>query len=64
MPGFIDLHTHVDRGLYFPENRSAAHAVRSQTSLPADIMNWPDRGRIAEGAAADIVVLDLESPRL
>lgn len=38
---------------------SLAHAVRSQTSLPADIMNWPDRGRIAEGAAADIVVLDL-----
>jgi N-acyl-D-amino-acid deacylase len=38
---------------------SLAHAVRSQTSLPAEIMNWPDRGRIAEGAAADIVVLDL-----
>jgi N-acyl-D-aspartate/D-glutamate deacylase len=39
---------------------SLAHAVRSQTSLPAEIMNWPDRGRIAEGAAADIVVLDLK----
>lgn len=38
---------------------SLAHAVRSQTSLPAGIMNWPDRGRIAEGAAADIVILDL-----
>ena len=38
---------------------SLAHAVRSQTSLPAEIMNWPDRGRIADGAAADIVVLDL-----
>jgi N-acyl-D-amino-acid deacylase len=38
---------------------SLAHAVRSQTSLPAEIMNWPDRGRIAEGAAADIVVIDL-----
>ena len=38
---------------------SLAHAIRSQTSLPAGIMNWPDRGRIAEGAAADIVVLDL-----
>jgi len=38
---------------------SLVHAIRSQTSLPADIMNWPDRGRIAEGAAADIVVLDL-----
>jgi len=39
---------------------SLAHAVRSQTSLPAEIMNWPDRGRIAEGAAADVVVLDLK----
>jgi N-acyl-D-amino-acid deacylase len=39
---------------------SLAHAIRSQTSLPADIMNWPDRGRIAEGAAADIVILDLK----
>lgn len=39
---------------------SLAHAVRSQTSLPAEIMRWPDRGRIAEGAAADIVVLDLK----
>lgn len=39
---------------------SLAQAVRSQTSLPAEIMRWPDRGRIAEGAAADIVVLDLK----
>lgn len=39
---------------------SLAHAIRSQTSLPAEIMNWPDRGRIAEGAAADIVLLDLK----
>jgi N-acyl-D-amino-acid deacylase len=39
---------------------SLAQAVRSQTSLPAEIMNWPDRGRIAEGAAADIAVLDLK----
>jgi len=39
---------------------SLVRAVRSQTSLPAGIMNWPDRGRIAEGAAADIVVLDLK----
>jgi len=39
---------------------SLVQAVRSQTSLPAEIMRWPDRGRIAEGAAADIVVLDLK----
>ena len=37
-----------------------AQAIRSQTSLPAEIMRWPDRGRIAEGAAADLVVLDLK----
>jgi N-acyl-D-amino-acid deacylase len=34
--------------------------VRSQTSLPARIMNWPDRGWIKEGCKADIVVLDLK----
>ena len=39
---------------------SLAQAVRSQTSLPAEIMRWPDRGRIAEGAAADVAVLDLK----
>ena len=39
---------------------SLVQAVRSQTSLPAEIMRWPDRGRIAEGAAADIAVLDLK----
>ncbi len=39
---------------------SLAQVIRSQTSLPAEIMNWRDRGRIAEGAAADIVVLDLK----
>lgn len=38
---------------------SPAHAVRFQTSLPAEIMNWPDRGPIAEGVSADIVVLEL-----
>jgi len=39
---------------------SLSQAIRSQTSLPAEIMNWPDRGRIAERFAADIVVLDLK----
>jgi len=42
---------------------SLAHAVRSQTSLPAQIMNWPDRGWIKEGFKADIVVLDLKNIR-
>jgi N-acyl-D-aspartate/D-glutamate deacylase len=38
---------------------SVAHAVRSQTSLPAEIMRWDDRGWIKEGYAADVAVIDL-----
>jgi N-acyl-D-aspartate/D-glutamate deacylase len=38
---------------------SVAHAVRSQTSLPAEIMSWNDRGWIKEGYAADVAVIDL-----
>jgi N-acyl-D-amino-acid deacylase len=33
-------------------------AVRKMTSLPADIVGFPARGRIAAGQAADIVVFD------
>ena len=40
---------------------SLPHAIRSCTSLPAEILGWPDRGTIHEGAKADIVVLDLET---
>ncbi|MBM3284686.1 MAG: D-aminoacylase [Candidatus Aminicenantes bacterium] len=40
-----------------------AHAIRSQTSLPAAIMNWNDRGWIKEGCKADIVVLDVRNIR-
>ncbi|MCX7974458.1 MAG: D-aminoacylase [Candidatus Aminicenantes bacterium] len=39
---------------------SLAHVIRSQTSLPAAIMNWPDRGWLKEGYKADIVLLDLD----
>lgn len=39
---------------------SLAHAIRSQTSLPASIMNWMDRGWLKEGYKADIVLLDLK----
>ena len=42
---------------------SLSHIIRSQTSLPAQIMNWDDRGWIKEGYKADIVVLDLENIR-
>lgn len=33
-------------------------AVRKMTSLPADILGFSDRGRIAEGCAADLVLFD------
>lgn len=36
-------------------------AVRRMTGLPADRLRLTDRGRIAEGAAADIVVFDPET---
>ena len=39
---------------------SLEHVIRSQTSLPAEIMNWKDRGWIKPGYRADIVVLDLD----
>lgn len=40
---------------------SIPHVIRSQTSLPAQIMNFDDRGWIREGYKADIVVLDLKN---
>ncbi len=43
---------------------SLSHIIRSQTSLPAQIMNWEDRGWIKEGYKADIVVLDLENIKI
>ncbi|MFB6272086.1 MAG: amidohydrolase family protein [Salinibacter sp.] len=35
-------------------------AVRSMTQLSASVMGLPDRGRLQPGAAADLVVFDLE----
>ena len=40
---------------------SLAHIIRSQTSLPAKIMNWQDRGWIKKDYKADIVILDLKN---
>jgi N-acyl-D-aspartate/D-glutamate deacylase len=33
-------------------------AIRAATSLPAEMLGLSDRGRIAEGVAADLVVFD------
>lgn len=38
-------------------------AVRTMTALPAEILNLPDRGRIAVGLKADLAVLDLATIR-
>jgi N-acyl-D-amino-acid deacylase len=35
-------------------------AIRKMTSMPADHFGFPDRGRLAPDAAADVVVLDLD----
>jgi len=38
-------------------------AVRSMTDLPARVYGIPDRGRLSEGAYADVAVLDLDGFR-
>jgi len=43
---------------------SLPQVIRSQTALPAQIMNWDDRGWIKEGYRADVVVLDLENIKI
>ncbi len=51
-------HYAIDRGAITIEA-----AIRSSTSLPAQIMGLKDRGQIREGMAADLVVFDLETIR-
>jgi N-acyl-D-aspartate/D-glutamate deacylase len=43
---------------------SLEHTIRSQTSLPAQIMNLGDRGWIKEGYKADINVIDLNNIKI
>lgn len=31
-PGFVDLHTHVDRGMYYPENRACLNYLKQGTT--------------------------------
>ena len=38
-------------------------AIRSMTSLPAQVYRIPDRGVLREGMVADVVVFDLETLR-
>ena len=40
---------------------SLEEAIKKMTSMPADQYNQPDRGRIVEGALADITVFDAET---
>jgi N-acyl-D-aspartate/D-glutamate deacylase len=47
-------HYALDRGVITVE-----HAVRSMTSLPAQILGLRDRGQLREGMHADVVVFDL-----
>jgi len=51
-------HYAIDRGAITLE-----HAIRSSTSLPAQIMLLKDRGQLREGFAADIVIFDLATIR-
>jgi N-acyl-D-amino-acid deacylase len=48
----------LDRGVI-----SVEHAIRSSTSLPAQILGIQDRGLVRAGLVADLVVLDLERIR-
>ncbi len=48
----------IERGVLSVED-----AVRSMTSLPAQILGLRDRGMVREGFAADVVVFDLDAIR-
>ncbi len=41
---------------------SLSRFVTMWSHRPAEILNWPDKGRLATGAAADLTLLDLDRP--
>ena len=45
------------------KTQSLGAAVRSMTSLPADVFGVEGRGKLVPGAVADVVVFDLEEVR-
>ena len=49
--------------MYVNEKRTVtlSQAIRSMTSLPATVFSMPDRGVLRAGAAADVVVFDLDT---
>jgi N-acyl-D-aspartate/D-glutamate deacylase len=51
--------------LYVNEKETVTleHAIRSMTSLPAQVFGMPNRGMLRAGAAADVVVFDLKAVR-
>ncbi len=53
-PRYLRMVTHMQNPLSFAE------AIRRMTSLPAEAFGLRDRGRIVEGAFADMVVFDPE----
>jgi N-acyl-D-amino-acid deacylase len=58
--------TYPQRIAYYSQERkvdSLEEAIRKSTSLAAEILNLPDRGRLVAGGRADIVVIDLANLR-
>ena len=62
-PKFEKCYEYVIPWKYAQEKKivSVEHAIRSQTSLAAQIMNWNDRGWIKEGYVADIAIIDIDN---